>query len=166
MSIARIRILTLKKKRGKRGGGGKKEMSCLQKLGKVVKWKPTLIPALPEILIVETMVMSRQQQSWTLVNSKDSQDFIKKFLSWCRQQIIFWGMMPKPDLKEPGKKSTWILPGSFTTGLKRNTLHPMHMQKAIGSSTSHDLNWSSPGWNDAGRLYHQGAQNGTSYMLS
>lgn len=127
-------------------------MSCVQNLGKVVKRKPTLTPALPEILITETMLMSRQQQSWTLLNSKDSQDFIKKFLSWCRLQISFLGMMPnargrtmKPNLKEPGKKFTWILPASLTTGLKSDTLHPMHTQKATGSSTSHDLNWSSPG---------------------
>lgn len=115
----------------------------------------------------------RNNAHWTLLSSKDRQNFIKTFLSWYRQQISLLEIMPnargrtmKPDLKEPGKKFTWILPVSLATGLKSNTLHPMHTQKAKGSPTSHNLSWSSPGWDDAGRLYCRGAQNGRSYMVS
>lgn len=56
-------------------------MSCLQNFGKVVKLQFIVMPALPEILITETILRGRQQQSWTLLNSMDIQDFIKKFLS-------------------------------------------------------------------------------------
>jgi len=49
-------------------------------------WKSSQIKAHINVditldLITETMLVRRQQQFWTILNSKDSQDFIKKFLS-------------------------------------------------------------------------------------
>lgn len=52
---------------------GKQETSCLQNLGKVVIWKPTLTPALPEILITETMLVSKKQQGQPRFYKKVSQ---------------------------------------------------------------------------------------------
>lgn len=103
-------------------------------LRKVVKWKPMLILALPESLITEIKLGSRQHQSWALLNSKDRQDFIKKVSQPVQMaNKLFWNdakckRNDKSNLKEPGRKLTWVLPASLTMGLKSSTFQPTHTQ--------------------------------------
>lgn len=116
--------------------------------------------ALPESLITETKLGSRQHQSWALFNSKDRQDFIKKVsqLMQTANKLVGNDAKCKRNDDETRSERTRKQVHMDTACKFDNRTEKQHLPtythtKSTGSSTSHNLSWSSPGWNDVGRLH-------------